>query len=188
MALIFHWIIAPRMASPSKEGLEKKDAGVYLAKPSNGPLYKQGWQRSIATPSDLYTICMVTCYSEDETAIKGTLDSIAGTDYPDERKLLFVICDGLIHGAGNAKFTPDIVISLMTQDPRISGVPEPVSYLANADGVKQHNMAKVVCLCCLFLRVLSMLDIIFIAKNRFLLSLLLNAALKRKDGLLPLKS
>ena len=153
MALLFHWIIAPRMCSPTALSPGKHDVG-YLSNPSNsrffvqkdlpgdtGPLYKQGWKRSMALPTDLYTICLVTCYSEDEEAIRGTLDSIAGTDYPDDRKLLFVICDGLIHGAGNRHPTPDTVISMIEQDDKAK--PVPVSYLAIADGVKQHNMAQV---------------------------------------------
>lgn len=154
MALLFHWVIAPRMSSLTDLGTSKNDVG-YLSNPSNsryfvqkdlpgdnGPLYKQGWKRSLALPTDLYTICLITCYSEDEDAIRGTLDSIAGSDYPDDRKLLFVVCDGLIHGAGNKHSTPDIAVSMIEQDPQTKTLP--VSYLAIADGVKQHNMAKVV--------------------------------------------
>ena len=49
----------------------------------------------------------------------------------------------MIQGAGNSQTTPDIVVSLIEQDPQFSSTPAPMSYLAIADGVKQHNMAQV---------------------------------------------
>jgi chitin synthase len=46
--------------------------------------------------SDLYTVLLVTCYSEGEESIRNTLDSLALTLYDDRKKLLFVIADGLV--------------------------------------------------------------------------------------------
>jgi chitin synthase len=93
---------------------------------------------SLPINTDMYTICLVTCYSEDEHAIKvftfsfkGTLNSIAATSYPDRRKLIFVICDGLIHGHGNNKSTPEIVIGLIKQNYTLEE-PEARSYIAIA--------------------------------------------------------
>ncbi|KAI8802010.1 chitin synthase-domain-containing protein [Cladochytrium replicatum] len=105
------------------------------------------WQEMVgpgeySRDSQSYVILMVTCYSEGEHGIRNTLDSLAGTDYPDDQKLLFVICDGIINGSGNDRSTPDIVVDMIVQDPTIPA-PEPRSYLAIADGAKQHNMAKV---------------------------------------------
>jgi chitin synthase len=150
MAFIFHWFIAPRISS-SKSKLGKSDI-LYLRPPpsmslklndgDSGPLISQDW-RSLALPTDLYTLCLITCYSEDELSIRNTLDAIAGTDFPDERKLLFVICDGLIQGEGNEHTTPDIVLSMVEKDPQIKHS-DPMDYLAIADGEKQHNMARVV--------------------------------------------
>ncbi|KAJ3411900.1 hypothetical protein HDV05_001535 [Chytridiales sp. JEL 0842] len=96
------------------------------------PLYKD----------DPYVILLVTCYSESEDSIRKTIDSLARTDYPDSRKLLFVIADGQITGHGNAKSTPDSVVGMIAQHPEML-TPEPKSYLAIADGFRQHNMAKV---------------------------------------------
>ena len=150
MDFIFHWFIAPRISS-SKSKLGKSDI-LYLRPPpsmslklndgDSGPLISQDW-RSLALPTDLYTLCLITCYSEDELSIRNTLDAIAGTDFPDERKLLFVICDGLIQGEGNEHTTPDIVLSMVEKDPQIKHS-DPMDYLAIADGEKQHNMARVV--------------------------------------------
>ncbi|KAI9598229.1 chitin synthase-domain-containing protein [Syncephalis fuscata] len=90
-----------------------------------------------------YTILLVTCYSEGEEGLRTTLNSLASTDYPQSHKMILVICDGIITGAGNTKSTPDICLSMM-KDFIIP--PEQVqahSYVAIADGTKRHNMAKV---------------------------------------------
>jgi chitin synthase len=91
----------------------------------------------------MYSILLVTCYSEGEEGLRNTLDSLANSDYPDDQKLIFVICDGLITGSGNAKPTPDIVLDLITLDDELNFNVEPKSYLAIADGMKRHNMARV---------------------------------------------
>ncbi|KAI9293684.1 hypothetical protein K502DRAFT_274690, partial [Neoconidiobolus thromboides FSU 785] len=90
-----------------------------------------------------YTISLVTCYSEGFSGIKATLDSLANTNYPNNRQLLFVICDGLITGAGNEKSTPDICLSLMKDFVIPPDMVQPYSYVAIAEGSKRHNMAKV---------------------------------------------
>ncbi|RKP24373.1 chitin synthase-domain-containing protein, partial [Syncephalis pseudoplumigaleata] len=90
-----------------------------------------------------YTILLVTCYSEGEEGLRTTLDSLACTDYPQSHKMILVICDGIITGAGNTQSTPDICLGMM-KDFIIP--PEQVqahSYVAIADGTKRHNMAKV---------------------------------------------
>ncbi|OLL23858.1 Chitin synthase 4 [Neolecta irregularis DAH-3] len=91
----------------------------------------------------LYTICLVTAYSESLQGVRTTLDSIATTDYPNSHKLILVICDGLIKGHGNDMTTSEIVLSMMKD----FDVPQeqviPHSYVAIANGYKRHNMAKV---------------------------------------------
>lgn len=90
----------------------------------------------------LRSILLVTCYSEGEASIRATLDSCARTDFPDSHKILFIIADGIIHGAGNDRSTPDLLRDMILMDPRF-GEPEAFSYVAIADGQKRHNMAKV---------------------------------------------
>ncbi|ORX56856.1 hypothetical protein DM01DRAFT_1303203 [Hesseltinella vesiculosa] len=92
--------------------------------------------------TELYTCLLVTCYSEGEEGIRITLDSLANTTYSAKHKIFFIVCDGLITGAGESKSTPDIVVDMMDFDPAMAN-PAPVSYLAIADGEKQLNMAKV---------------------------------------------
>lgn len=90
-----------------------------------------------------HTLCLITCYSEGEEAIRGTMDSIATTDYPNSHKLMVVICDGLIKGSGNDRTTPEIVLDLMTDFSVPREEVQPHSYVAVAQGSKRHNMAKI---------------------------------------------
>ena len=48
---------------------------------------------------ELYTVMLVTCYSEGYDGIKSTLDSLADTSYNDDFKLLFIVADGQITGS-----------------------------------------------------------------------------------------
>lgn len=101
--------------------------------------------------SHMYTILLVTCYSEDEAGLRVTLDSLTCSDYDDNQKLLFVVADGIIKGSGNDKSTPDMLIGMMEMATDLfepyyfgaDGHPLAHSYVAIADGTKRHNMARV---------------------------------------------
>ncbi|KAK6096214.1 hypothetical protein MT418_004071 [Batrachochytrium dendrobatidis] len=101
--------------------------------------------RPAPNPSDLYTVMFVTCYSEGESALRTTLDSLALTDYDDCKKILFVVADGIVKGSDNQISTPDILISMMHHDEAFGNSPEAFSYVSIATGTKQHNMARVYC-------------------------------------------
>lgn len=90
-----------------------------------------------------HALCMITCYSEGESEIRTTIDSVATTDYPNSHKLIVVVCDGLIKGSSNDRTTPDIVLDMMTDLTVPKDEVEPHSYVAVAQGSKRHNMAKV---------------------------------------------
>jgi len=92
--------------------------------------------------AELFAICLVTCYSEGEDSLRTTLDSISRTTYSDARKLLFVVADGMITGAGEKKSTPDICVGLLEADPRF-GNPIPMVYEAVGSGEKAINRAMV---------------------------------------------
>jgi chitin synthase len=92
--------------------------------------------------AELFAVCLVTCYSEGEDSIRTTLDSISTTTYSDSRKLLFVVADGMITGAGEKRSTPDICVSLLKADQRF-GNPMPMSYIAVGSGAKRENRAMV---------------------------------------------
>lgn len=100
-------------------------------------------QRNSPYGLEVYTILLVTCYSEDEAGIRTTLDSLSNTNYSDNHKLIFIVADGIITGAGNEKSTPQTVIDMLELDENWPSPPTPVSYLSLAEGTKHHNMAQV---------------------------------------------
>ena len=84
---------------------------------------------------DKFVICQVPCYTEGEESLRNCLDSLTRLKYDDKRKLLFVICDGMIVGSGNDRPTPQIVLDILGADPTID--PEPLSFQSIGDGSKQ---------------------------------------------------
>ncbi|KAH8833739.1 glycosyltransferase family 2 protein [Flagelloscypha sp. PMI_526] len=90
---------------------------------------------------DKFVICQVPCYTEGESSLRRTIDSLAQTKYDDKRKLLFIICDGMVVGSGNDRPTPRIVLDILGADPNLD--PEPLSFVSLGEGTKQHNMGKV---------------------------------------------
>jgi chitin synthase len=90
---------------------------------------------------DKFVICQVPCYTEGDISLRRTIDSLAQLKYDDKRKLLVVICDGMIVGSGNDRPTPRIVLDILGADPNLD--PEPLSFVSLGEGAKQHNMGKV---------------------------------------------
>ncbi|CAG8452655.1 14737_t:CDS:2 [Acaulospora colombiana] len=152
MACLFSWFISHRLSHNPKKvkkettypqviaGSRKSRYAPWAHRNDSGTVVSKINMEEIG--NDLYTVLLVTCYSEGEEGLRTTCVSLATTDYPDDRKLLFVICDGIITGSGNDKSTPDICISLLEIDEKYKN-PNPQSYIAVAAGVKQHNRAKV---------------------------------------------
>lgn len=90
---------------------------------------------------DKFVICQVPCYTEGEESLKRTIDSLAVLQYDDKRKLLFIICDGNIIGAGNNRPTPRIVLDILGVDPKLD--PEPLLFKSIGEGSKKLNYGKV---------------------------------------------
>ncbi|KAJ8085317.1 Chitin synthase, class 5 [Marasmius tenuissimus] len=90
---------------------------------------------------DKFVICQVPCYTEGDSSLRKTIDSLAQLKYDDKRKLLVVICDGMIVGSDNDRPTPRIVLNILGADPNLD--PEPLSFVSLGEGAKQHNMGKV---------------------------------------------
>lgn len=89
-----------------------------------------------------YMVALITAYSEGEQGISNTLASLANTTYPDSRKLLFIVADGMVTGHGEARSTPDTCVGLLDADARF-GTPTPMSFPSVSSGSKAHNMAMV---------------------------------------------
>ncbi|KAJ1926503.1 hypothetical protein IWQ60_003746 [Tieghemiomyces parasiticus] len=142
MALTFSWILSHQL-------VRRKTHAKPITASSSTPWAKKNATsgggaivQSDAASDELFTLMLVTCYSEGESSVRNTVESLASTDYSDSRKLLFIIADGMITGSGNDRSTPDICVDLIEVDPLFAD-PQPCSYIAIADGGKQLNMAKV---------------------------------------------
>ena len=77
--------------------------------------------------------------------MQRTIHSLALTKYDAGSKLLFVIVDGVVTGAGNDKPTPDLVLEVLGHpgDEGPAGPAEPRAYEALGEGLQQLNFAKV---------------------------------------------
>lgn len=97
-------------------------------------------KKNVPENIDKFIICTVPAYTEDEDSLRRAIDSAARMKYDDKRKLLVIVCDGMIIGQGNDKPTPRIVLDIL-------GVPEntdpdPLSFESLGEGLRQHNMGK----------------------------------------------
>ena len=90
---------------------------------------------------DKFIIAQVPAYTEDEDSLRRAIDSAARMKYDDKRKLLIVVCDGMIIGQGNDRPTPRIVLDILGVSETVD--PEPLSFESLGEGMKQHNMGKV---------------------------------------------
>ncbi|KAJ9079704.1 hypothetical protein DSO57_1032694 [Entomophthora muscae] len=137
MAFLFHWFVSDRLARRPKP-----NATLHVAAAKEAPWAGAGGRSISSDPNELFTILLVTCYSEGELSLRTTIDSLADTDFSDDKKLLFIVADGIITGSGNDQATPDICVDMLEVDTTFDN-PEPQSYIAVAAGHKRHNCAKV---------------------------------------------
>ena len=98
-------------------------------------------RKNLPEDLDKFIICQVPAYTEDEESLRRAMDSMARMRYDDKRKLLVVICDGMIIGQGNDRPTPRIVLDILGVPDTID--PEPLSFESLGEGMKQHNMGKI---------------------------------------------
>ena len=98
-------------------------------------------KKNIPENLDKFVICQVPAYTEDEESLRRAIDSAAKMKYDDKRKLLVIVCDGMIIGQGNDRPTPRIVLDILGVSETVD--PEPLSFESLGEGMKQHNMGKV---------------------------------------------
>ena len=98
-------------------------------------------KKNIPENLDKFVICQVPAYTEDEESLRRAIDSAARMKYDDKRKLLIIVCDGMIIGQGNDRPTPRIVLDILGVSETVD--PEPLSFESLGEGMKQHNMGKV---------------------------------------------
>ncbi|OLL22345.1 Chitin synthase 6, partial [Neolecta irregularis DAH-3] len=90
---------------------------------------------------DKFVICQIPAYTEGEDQLRKSIDSLTSLKYHDQRKLLFIVCDGMITGRGNDRPTPRIVLDILGVDPKIE--PPALPFKSVAEGSKQLNYGKV---------------------------------------------
>ncbi|EXJ81814.1 chitin synthase [Capronia coronata CBS 617.96] len=92
-------------------------------------------------PQDKFVICQVPAYTEGEDHLRKSLDSLTALQYDNKRKLICVICDGMIVGGGNDRPTPKIVLDVLGVDPKID--PPALPFRSVGNGSEQLNYGKV---------------------------------------------
>ncbi|KAK4970537.1 hypothetical protein LTR66_011537 [Elasticomyces elasticus] len=90
---------------------------------------------------DKFVICQVPAYTEGEDHLRKGLDSLTALAYDNKRKLICVICDGMIVGGGNDRPTPKIVLDILGVDPKID--PPALPFKSVGQGSEQLNYGKV---------------------------------------------
>lgn len=93
------------------------------------------------SPQDKFVICQVPAYTEGEDSLRKALDSLTALQYDNKRKLICVICDGVIVGAGNDRPTPKIVLDILGVDPKVD--PPALPFKSVGTGSEQLNYGKV---------------------------------------------
>ncbi|KAF2430135.1 hypothetical protein EJ08DRAFT_612861 [Tothia fuscella] len=88
-----------------------------------------------------FVICQVPAYTEGEDQLRKGLDSLTALAYDNKRKLICVICDGMIVGGGNDRPTPKIVLDILGVDPKID--PPALPFKSVGAGSEQLNYGKV---------------------------------------------
>ncbi|KAK6336816.1 hypothetical protein TWF718_009604 [Orbilia javanica] len=90
---------------------------------------------------DKFVICQVPAYTEGEDSLRKAIDSLTALNYENKRKLLFIICDGMVIGGGNDQATPQIVLDILGVDPSVN--PPALPFKSVGEGAKQLNYGKV---------------------------------------------
>ena len=90
---------------------------------------------------DKFVICHVPAYTEGEDHLRKGLDSLTALAYDNKRKLICVICDGMIVGGGNDRPTPKIVLDILGVDPKVD--PPALPFKSVGAGNEQLNYGKV---------------------------------------------
>jgi chitin synthase len=92
-------------------------------------------------PQDKFVICQVPAYTEGEDSLRKALDSLTALQYDNKRKLICVICDGMVVGGGNDRPTSKIVLDILGVDPKIA--PAALPFKSVGESSEQLNYGQV---------------------------------------------
>lgn len=90
---------------------------------------------------DKFVICQIPAYTEGEESLRKALDSLTALNYDNKRKLMVIICDGMVVGGGNDRPTPSIVLDILGVDPKTD--PPRLPFKSVGDSADQLNFGKV---------------------------------------------
>ncbi|KAF4125278.1 chitin synthase [Geosmithia morbida] len=93
------------------------------------------------TQQDKFVICQVPAYTEGEESLRKAIDSLTALQYDNKRKLICIICDGIVVGEGNDRPTPKIALDILGVDPKID--PPALPFKSVGPGSDQLNYGKV---------------------------------------------
>ncbi|CAH0035910.1 unnamed protein product [Clonostachys rhizophaga] len=97
--------------------------------------------KRIPVQQDKFVICQVPAYSEGEESLRKAINSLTNLKYDNRRKLLCIICDGLVVGQGNDRTTPKIILELLGVDQTYD--PPAHAFKSIGTGSAQLNYGKV---------------------------------------------
>jgi chitin synthase len=94
-------------------------------------------------PQSKFVVCHIPVYTEGEQEIRRALDSVATSDYPNDRKLLFIVCDGMVTGSGNDASTPEIVLKILGTSGNLLDLNDSSPFRSVGEGNKLYNRGQV---------------------------------------------
>jgi len=60
-----------------------------------------------------HVMVLVPCYNEGDKELGKTVQSVLDTDYPEENKIMMIVCDGVITGRGESCSTPETIAKML---------------------------------------------------------------------------
>ncbi|KAJ4253433.1 hypothetical protein NW762_010591 [Fusarium torreyae] len=88
---------------------------------------------------DKFVICQIPTYTEDEESLRRTINSLTALKYDNKRKLLCIICDGIVVGHGNERPTSKIILDIVENHSDPAALP----FKSIGSGSEQLNYGKV---------------------------------------------
>jgi chitin synthase len=115
MALSYTWLMSLKTARMEEDTFEQSSAPIIL---------------------------FVTCFNEGQNSIKRTLNSLVCSNYDDQQKFIFIVCDGRIKSSEekDGVLTCDIVRNMLRDDYES----DPKWYYSIARGSKRVNRATII--------------------------------------------
>ncbi|KAH0551736.1 hypothetical protein GP486_007046 [Trichoglossum hirsutum] len=92
-------------------------------------------------PQDKFVVCLVPVYTEGEDQMRKSIDSLAALQYDNKRKLICVICDGIVVGDRNDRPTPHIILNILGVDPKVD--PPALPFKSIGLGNEELNYGRV---------------------------------------------